>query len=128
MIAITERPIDVESVLQSVGSEQTGGRVQFIGTVRREEDLTGLYYECYPEMAERVLMKIVEKSRRRWPVEMISVVHRTGFVGIGEPSVVIAVSSAHRDEAFAACRFIIEEIKRDLPMWKKETRDESRVA
>lgn len=118
MIAITEQAIDVASVLASVSSEKAGAVVPFIGTVRKEYKLTGLFYECHPEMAERILEKICNRVKRRWPIEKISVCHRTGWVPVGEASVVIAISSPHRKEAFEACRFVIEEIKKELPIWK----------
>lgn len=119
MIEITEKPIEVWKVLQSVADEKAGGIVHFIGTVRREKRLTGLFYECYPGMASFILSKICEEAKKRWPVEKISVMHRIGWIEVGEPSVVIAVSSAHRREAFEACQFAIDKIKETLPVWKK---------
>src|SRR3989338_5882117 len=115
MIEITEKPIEVWKVLQSVLSERAGALVHFIGTVRREGGLSGLFYECYPEMASRLLEEIAEGARGKWPVEGISIVHRTGWVAVGEPSVVIAVSSPNRREAFAACQFVMDQIKAVAP-------------
>jgi molybdopterin synthase catalytic subunit len=120
MIEITEKPIEVWKVLQSVLTDKAGGIAHFIGTVRRDRGLTGLFYECYPEMALRILIEIGEEAQKRWPIEKISVVHRYGWVELGEPSIVIAVSSAHRREAFAACQVMIDRIKEVAPIWKRE--------
>lgn len=120
MIEVSEKPIELWKALQSVPTEGAGAAVHFIGTVRKEENTMGLFYECYPEMALRVLREIVQEAKKKWPTEEISVVHRHGWIEVGEPSVVIAVSSAHRKEAFEACRFVIDRIKEILPIWKRE--------
>lgn len=120
MIQITENPIDISMVLKSVETEKAGAVVHFLGTVRKEKGIRGLFYECYPEMASLVLKEIVELAVKKWGVEKISLVHRIGWVELGEPSVVIAVSSAHRKEAFEACRFVIDQIKEIAPIWKRE--------
>lgn len=126
MIEITEKPIEVWKVLQSVVTERAGAVVHFIGTVRAEEGVTGLFYEGYEKMAVRLLQEIAEEACKRWPVEEISVVHRIGWLEAGEPSVVIAVSSAHRREAFAACQFVIDQIKEVAPIWKREFSNETK--
>ncbi len=126
MIEVTEKSIDVPNVLKSVETEKAGGVVHFLGTVRREKDLTGLFYEGYPEMAGAVLKEIAAEARRRWPVERVSVVHRVGWVGVGEPAVVVAVSSRHRNEAFEACRYVIDTLKREAPIWKMEFCEEEK--
>lgn len=120
MIEVTEQPINISLVIESAVSEKAGAVVPFIGTVRKEKGLTGLFYECYPEMALKVLKETVDEAKKRWPIEKISVVHRYGWVEVGEPSIVIAVSSAHRKEAFEACRFLIDRIKEIAPIWKIE--------
>jgi len=79
-----------------------------------------LDYEAYPEMAEKELARIGAEAKQKWPICKMAIVHRLGPVQIGEASVIIAVSSAHRDAAFAASRFAIEEIKKTVPIWKKE--------
>jgi molybdopterin synthase catalytic subunit len=126
MIDVTEKPIDVPRVLASVETEKAGGVVHFLGTVRKEKGLTGLFYEGYPEMAVAVLRAIADEARRRWPVERVAVVHRVGWVGLGEPAVVVAVSSAHRAEAFEACRYVIDTLKREAPIWKMEYCEEEK--
>lgn len=119
MIGITEQPIDIVSVLASVSSDKAGAVVPFIGTVRKEEGIAGLFYECHPEMARRMLEKICDEAIGKWPVEKISVHHRVGWVPVKEASIVIAVSAPHRQEAFEACWFLIEEIKKEVPIWKR---------
>lgn len=119
MIEITEKTIDVSAVLKHVSSTKAGGTVFFIGSVREEGDLQGLQYDVYPEMAKSEMQKLVEEARRQWPIESVAVVHRVGWVPLGEASVVIAVSSAHRKEAYAASRFLIDRIKEVVPIWKE---------
>lgn len=120
MIEITEQPIEVEKIIASTHTPKAGGHVHFVGTVREEGDLKGLFYECYPPMAERVLRQIVSEVGEKWSVEKIAVVHRHGWVPLGEASVVVAVSSAHRREAFAACQYVMDQIKERVPIWKYE--------
>ncbi|MDO8462629.1 MAG: molybdenum cofactor biosynthesis protein MoaE [Deltaproteobacteria bacterium] len=120
MIEVTEKPIEVEKVLQSVVTEKSGGFVHFIGSVRQEKGISGLDYECYPAMARSILVKIMNEAKQRWKVERMAIVHRYGWVAVGESSVVIAVAAEHRREAFAACEFVIEEIKKKAPIWKRE--------
>ena len=95
----------------------------FLGTTREYTHgrrTASLDYECYPEMAEKELVRLGEEAKQKWPICRMAIVHRIGPVQITEPSVIIAVSAGHRDAAFAACRFAIEEIKRTVPIWKKE--------
>ncbi len=120
MILIVEGPIDVATVLASVQTERAGGVVHFIGTVRQDGDITGLHYECYPEMAQQRMADLAEAATRRLGLEKVSAVHRVGWVPLGEVAVVIAVSSAHRAEAFEGCRWMIDQIKQEAPIWKKD--------
>jgi molybdopterin synthase catalytic subunit len=95
----------------------------FIGTTRDHSDgkkVLSLEYEAYEPMATAVLHEIERTARARWPIENIAIVHRIGKVEIGEASVVIAVSAVHRREAFEACRWAIDTLKKDAPIWKKE--------
>jgi molybdopterin synthase catalytic subunit len=83
--------------------------------------VTHLVYEAFPEMAVPEMQKIADDARKRWPqIEAVSIVHRTGLLNVGETSVLIAVASAHRAEAFEACRFIIDSLKATVPIWKRE--------
>jgi molybdopterin synthase catalytic subunit len=127
MIEITGDPIDVQAVTESVFTEPSGAVVTFLGVVRREpgeETLRGLLYEAYPEMAAEMLEQVRQETLSRYPVQKVSIVHRTGFLKVAEISVAIAVSGPHRDEAFAACRYAIDRIKETVPIWKKEIRDD----
>jgi molybdopterin synthase catalytic subunit len=120
---ITRAPIDPGSVLDRVGSAGDGAALLFVGVVRDHNEgaaVTGLTYEAYDAMAVRVLDEIAGEAAERLGTPRIAVVHRVGKLEVGEVSVAIAASSAHRAEAFDATRYVIEEIKKRLPVWKKE--------
>ena len=100
-----------------------GGVVTFVGNVRdhaRGRSIRYLEYEAYPEMAEREMQKIADEAGKRWPGARVAIAHRTGHLEIGEAAVVIAAAAPHRAEAFEACRFAIDTLKRTVPIWKKE--------
>ncbi len=121
--AVTEQPIDMQALSERVASSRAGAIATFAGAVRdhaRGRGVMVLEYEAYPEAAEKALEQIGDEIRERWDVEGVAIVHRTGRLSIGEISVGIAVSSAHRAEAFDACRHAIERIKQIVPIWKKE--------
>ncbi len=120
---VTDRPIDLQAISDQVASPRAGAIATFAGTVRdhaRGRGVLVLEYEAYPEAAERALEHIGAEIREKWDVEGVAITHRTGRLTIGETSVGIAVSSAHRAEAFEACRHAIERIKQIVPIWKKE--------
>lgn len=101
----------------------SGAEVVFIGKVRDHshgKKVLYLEYEAYEAMAERLIQNLMEEAKRNWRVDHICVLHRLGKVGLGETAVLIKVESAHRDEAYQASRFLIEEIKHKVPIWKKE--------
>lgn len=123
MFHLTAKPIDLSALVTFVTQPASGAIVTFIGTTRDHNQgrrVLALSYEAYPGMAEKELEQIGTEAKMRWNIERMAIVHRTGHVDIGEMSVAIAVSAPHRDDAFAACRFAIEEIKRRVPIWKKE--------
>ncbi len=123
MIEITEEPIDVGAVVTSVRYAGGGAVVTFLGTVRDHDEagrVIALEYEAYTTMAIGQLKAIVEEIRSRWGIHHVSIVHRVGRLQVGEISVVIAVASPHRAEAFDACRYAIDRIKEIVPIWKKE--------
>ncbi len=123
MIKITRKEIDIQEVLETVQSPDAGAVVTFDGTVRnyaRGKAVTHLFYEVYEEMAARELESIREEALCRWPLRKLVIVHRTGRLEIGDSSVFIAVSSAHRSDAFSACSFVIDRLKTRAPIWKKE--------
>jgi molybdopterin synthase catalytic subunit len=120
---ITTRPIDPQEVLQGVGGEQHGAVLLFLGTVRDHNDgrpVRGMRYEAYIAMAEQELEAIVTEAALRAGAARIQAVHRIGELAIGEVSVAIAVSTPHRADAYEASRYVIEELKRRLPVWKHE--------
>ncbi|MEM0287387.1 MAG: molybdenum cofactor biosynthesis protein MoaE [Nitrososphaerota archaeon] len=120
---ITRRPIDAGRLIRKVTDKSAGGIVLFVGTVRNTSEageVKGIFYEAYKEMAEKRIEQIEEEAKKNWPIKKIAVLHRVGKLKLSEISVAVAVSSAHRKEAFEACRFIIDRIKQDAPIWKKE--------
>jgi len=121
--AIVQEPIDPAHILSLIGADCDGASILFLGVVRDHNDgrsVGGVRYDAYDEMAARVLSEIVEEAARSAGTDRIAAVHRVGDLKVGEVSVVIAVSSPHRAEAYDASRYIIEEIKKRLPVWKKE--------
>jgi molybdopterin synthase catalytic subunit len=123
MIAITDKPISVQSVIDGVKQNADGAVVTFVGTVRDNAEgkrVLYLEYEVYLEMAEKKLNEICAEIHSRWQINNIGIVHRIGRLDIGEAAVVIAVGSAHRLEAFQACQYAIDRIKEVVPIWKKE--------
>jgi molybdopterin synthase catalytic subunit len=123
MFHVTNQPIDLDELVRFVTDPEAGAVATFIGTTRNNNEgrqVIALDYEGYPEMAEKELRRIGADAKIKWPICRMAIAHRLGPVQIGEASVIIAVSSAHRDAAFAACRFAIEEIKKTVPIWKKE--------
>lgn len=123
MTELTNQQIDTSRILDRVQSPVAGAVVLFLGTTREVTHGRGtnsLDYEAYPEMAERKLAELESEARRRWPVIECCVVHRLGHLLPGEASVAVAVSTAHRDDAFNAGRWLIDTIKQEVPIWKRE--------
>ncbi len=121
--SIRGAPIDPSEILAEVKDDLAGGTVLFVGTIRSRSGgrrVDQLEYQVYAKMAEKRMREIESEVKKRWPVKRISMVHRTGVLGVGEVSVVVAVSSEHRAEAFEACRYAIDRIKSSLPLWKRE--------
>ena len=120
---VSSDPIDTAALLAKVGSDEDGAALLFIGVVRNHAEgrkVTGMRYDVYAEMATEVLREIALEASILLGTDRIAVAHRFGELKIGEISVGIAVSSPHRAEAYEASRFVIEEIKKRLPVWKKE--------
>jgi molybdopterin synthase catalytic subunit len=123
MFRVTDKPIDLQELVGYVTDREAGAIATFIGTTRNNNEgrrVIALDYDGYPEMAEKELARIGADARTTWPICRMAIVHRLGPVQITEASVIIVVSAGHRDAAFAACRFAIEEIKKTVPIWKKE--------
>ncbi len=130
MIRIVEGPIDRNAVIEGASSSKAGAMVTFDGVVRnhaRGKKVTHLYYEAYPEMAEKEMKKIRQETLERWSLEGMAMAHRTGRLEIGDSSVFIAISAAHRAEAFEACRFAIDSLKTTVPIWKKEHYEDGEI-
>jgi molybdopterin synthase catalytic subunit len=123
MFRVTRDAIDLNELVRYVTDPEAGAIATFIGTTRNNNEgrrVIALDYEAYPEMAEKELARIGDDARKQWPICRMTILQRLGPVQIVESSVIIALSSAHRDAAFAASRFAIEEIKKTVPIWKKE--------
>ncbi|MBW3668816.1 MAG: molybdenum cofactor biosynthesis protein MoaE [Actinobacteria bacterium] len=125
-MALTADPLSVGAVAAWVPRPDCGAYVVFAGTVRDHAEgragVTSLEYEAYAEQAEARMRAIVEESRRRWPdIGRAAVLHRTGVLQLEEVSVVVAVSTPHRGDAFEAARWCIDTLKATVPIWKRET-------
>jgi molybdopterin synthase catalytic subunit len=115
-------PIDLNALTARVEAPERGAVASFLGLVRDHHGgrkVARLEYSAYAPMAEAECARIVAEAEARWPVR-IALAHRVGALAIGDAAVAIAAGAAHREEAFAACRFVIEEVKRRVPIWKKE--------
>ena len=121
MIAVQRSRIDVASVVDGVRRDDAGAVVLFLGSVRADAGVRALDYEVYVPMAEKALAALVEGAKSKFEVLEMSIVHRVGRVPVGEDSAVIACSAAHRGEAFAACSWAMDEVKRIVPIWKTES-------
>jgi molybdopterin synthase catalytic subunit/molybdopterin converting factor small subunit len=120
---LSDAPLSLDAVVEEVRSDEAGAIATFIGTTRvhsRGRTVTHLEYEAYQGMAEEVMAGIADELRRRYELCDVAIHHRVGPVGIGEPSVVIAVSAPHRQDALAACKDAIDTLKETVPLWKKE--------
>jgi molybdopterin synthase catalytic subunit len=120
---ITTGPIDAQELIGALQTPADGAVCVFYGVVRedsRNRKVRFLEYDAYPEMAERKMAEILDEVRVKWPEQRAAIAHRIGTLAIGEASVVIAVGSPHRGESFEACRYIIDRVKQEVPIWKKE--------
>jgi MoaE-MoaD fusion protein len=120
---MTTEVLDPREAEKIVADPATGATVTFTGTVRdhaRGRAVRALDYEAYAPAAEKMMGRIGDEIRERWGIDRIAIIHRMGLLEVGEASVVIAITSAHRDEAFDACRYAIERLKAIVPIWKKE--------
>lgn len=120
---ISDVALDEAEVARRVEGPDAGGVVSFVGRVRnhaRGQSIEHLEYEAYPEMAEREMEKIAEQAAQTWPGTRVAIAHRVGHLEIGDAAVVVVAASAHRGEAFEACRFAIDTLKVTVPIWKRE--------
>lgn len=129
-IRITDSILDPEECRRFVADNSCGGQTLFAGAVRNNTDgrtVSHLEYEAYTAMAEKELSRIILASHELWPIVKVAVHHRVGTLHVGELAVVIAVSAAHRQAAFEACMYLIDELKKDVPIWKKECFEDGEV-
>lgn len=129
-VAVGPAPIEPGELLEFVADHGAGASVLFLGTVRDHSpargeepathDVSHLEYEAYEGVVEQKIAEIIDEARSRWPLRRVAAVHRVGELGLGEASVAVAVSSAHRTDAFPAARYVIDELKHRAPIWKKE--------
>lgn len=122
LLDIRETPLSVDEVFRAVGDDAAGGTALFVGTVRDHDggqDVGALGYSCHPTAVEE-LRRVAEKVVANFPVRGLAAVHRVGELAVGDLAVVVAVSCAHRSEAFGACRALIDDLKREVPIWKHQ--------
>ncbi|HMJ66206.1 MAG TPA: molybdenum cofactor biosynthesis protein MoaE [Candidatus Binatia bacterium] len=122
LVIISDRIDEAALLAQRRMSAGMGAAVYFAGVVRDSEgqiQITAIEYEAFQKMAEHQFEKIFRQIEKRWPIESIRVVHRIGLVKVNEPSLWVEVIAPHRGEAFAACQFLIDEMKRIVPIWKR---------
>jgi molybdopterin synthase catalytic subunit len=129
-LEIHTEPLRIQSCIDWIMSPESGGIDVFIGTVRnatKGKTVLKLEFEAYAQMAINEMKKIAQQASDKWPVQKVLIHHRTGVLQVGEIPVVIAVSAAHRDAAFDACRYIIDTLKQTVPIWKKEFFEDGEV-
>jgi molybdopterin synthase catalytic subunit len=122
MVLLTAEKLNPEQAIGAVVTEKDGAYVLFVGIVRdhsKGRQVTGLEYDVYPPLATAQLEKIILETKNRWGLAC-AVLHRHGYIAIGETAVVVCVASPHRAEAFEACAWVMDTIKKDVPIWKKE--------
>ena len=123
-VSVTADPLDVGSAMEFAADPSAGCTLLFVGTVRNhapgKTGVSHLEYEAYAGVVEEKIAEVVAEAAARWPILKVVAHHRVGSLDVGEPAVVVAVSAAHRDAAFPAGRYLIDEIKARAPIWKKE--------
>ncbi len=130
MFEIIQDILNARQLVQQVASETDGAIVTFAGIVRgmnRGKKVLFLEYEAYTKMAVKALLNIGEEIQETWGLRGIAIQHRVGRLNVGETSVLIVVSAPHRDDAFAACQYAIDRLKRVVPIWKKEIFEDGEV-
>ena len=125
MSLLSAKPIDPAGLLAALTREvgDAGAIASFTGVVRGEDGVGSLWLDHHPRLTEQVLAEIAEDARMRFEVAALSIVHRTGTVGVGEPIVFVAAAARHRRAAFDAVDYIMDRLKTDAPFWKREERD-----
>ena len=130
MIIVTKKPLDPTAFTQAVKSPSSGAVITFLGTTREEtagKKVLYLEYEAYDPMAEEKLQEICDEIRQKWNINEIAIGHRVGKLEIGEISLVVALSSPHRNEAFESCIYLVDRLKETVPIWKKEVFEDGEI-
>lgn len=128
MIRITKDRLNLEDVMLQIEDNSAGALSIFMGNVRnrgRSGNVSEIFYESYSKMAEHKMSDIENEAQAKWEIKKLVVFHRIGNIKVGETSIIIGVSSEHRQEAFEACKYVIDNVKTRVPIWKKEISEES---
>ena len=128
MIKITNNHLNLQEIMLELEDNSAGALSIFIGNVRnggRYGNVSEIYYETYSEMAEQKMMEIENEAQTKWEIKKLVAFHRIGNIKVGETSIIIGISSEHRHEAFEACKYVIDNVKTRVPIWKKEISKES---
>jgi molybdopterin synthase catalytic subunit len=128
LISITNNLLNLQEIMFELEDNSAGALSIFIGNVRnhgRSGNVSEIYYETYNEMAEEKMREIENEAQTKWGIKKLVAIHRIGNIKVGETSIIIGVSSEHRHEAFEACKYVINNVKTRVPIWKKEISEES---
>jgi molybdopterin synthase catalytic subunit len=128
LIRITNNRLSLQEIMPELEDNTAGALSIFIGNVRnrgRSGNISEIYYESYNKMAEQKMREIENETKTKWEIKKLVVFHRMGNIKVGETSIIIGVSSEHRNEAFEACKYVINNVKTRVPIWKKEISNES---
>jgi molybdopterin synthase catalytic subunit len=128
LISITNNRLNLQEIMFELEDNSAGALSIFIGNVRnhgRSSNVSEIYYETYNEMAEEKMREIENEAQTKWGIKKLVAIHRIGNIKVGETSIIIGVSSEHRHEAFEACKYVINNVKTRVPIWKKEISKES---
>jgi len=117
---ITRADFSIDELVKKLKKPEIGAIVTFLGVVRAEEGIKGLNVEVYEEMADKELKKLEREAREKFGIEAVEILHRAGSLKVGEHIVLILVGAKHRKEAFQACEYLIDELKKRVPIWKEE--------
>ena len=128
LIRITNNRLSLQEIMPELEDNSAGALSIFMGNVRNQGrfgNVSEIYYESYSEMAEQKMREIENETQTKWEIKKLVVFHRIGNIKVGETSIIIGVSSEHRNEAFEACKYVIDNVKTRVPIWKKEISKES---
>ena len=128
MIRITNNQLTLQEIMLELEDNSAGALSIFIGNVRnrgKSGNVSEIYYESYSEMAEQKMREIENEAQTKWEIKKSVIFHRIGNIKVGEASIIIGISSEHRNEAFEACKYVINSVKTRVPIWKKEISNES---